>query len=174
MILATLFVLSDNLPSWIQAISAACIVALTFLTLIVLRKYAADTRTIADASASQTENSQMPFLAVVMRPETHDSTGGWGIENQGFGPAIDVSYSSSDQPDAAFTRVEPIAKGSIVAAHADIADAFALKQRLVIRYESLSGAKYCTTVTMTKNVMQTQFAKRRIQARAVSSRPLPG
>ena len=156
MILATLFVLSDNLPSWIQAISAACIVALTFLTLIVLRKYAADTRTIADASASQIENSQMPFLAVVMRPETHDSTGGWGIENQGFGPAIDVSYSS------------------IVAAHADIADAFALKQRLVIRYESLSGAKYCTTVTMTKNVMQTQFAKRRIQPRAVASRPLPG
>jgi hypothetical protein len=157
--LATLFILSDDLPSWTQAISAACIAALTFLTLIVLRRYAADTKTIANVSASQTENSQMPFLAVVMRQETRDSGGGWGIENQGFGPAINVSYSSSDQSDAASTWVEPIANGNIVAAHADIADAFALKRRFLIHYESLSGAKYRTTVTMTNNVMQTQFKK---------------
>lgn len=151
--------MSADLPSWIQALAALSLVILTFLTLIVLRKYAADTKKIANVSASQTESSQMPFLAVVMRPETYNSSGGWGIENQGFGPAINVSYSSSDQADAAFMQVEPIAKGGILAAHADIADAFSLRQRLVIRYESLSGAKYRTTVTMVENVMQTQFQK---------------
>ena len=103
--------------------------------------------------------AEKTFLAVVMRPETYNSSGGWGIENQGFGPAINVSYSSSDQADAAFMQVEPIAKGGVLAAHADIADAFSLRQRLVIRYESLSGAKYRTTVTMVENVMQTQFQK---------------
>ena len=151
--------MSADLPSWIQALAALSLVILTFLTLIVLRKYAADTKKIANVSASQTESSQMPFLAVVMRPETYNSSGGWGIENQGFGRAINVSYSSSDQSDAAFMQVEPIAKGGVLAAHADIADAFSLRQRLVIRYESLSGAKYRTTVTMVENVMQTQFQK---------------
>ena len=112
--------MSADLPSWIQALAALSLVILTFLTLIVLRKYAADTKKIANISASQTESSQMPFLAVVMRPETYNSSGGWGIENQGFGPAING---------------------------------------LVIHYESLSGAKYRTTVTVVENVMQTQFQK---------------
>ena len=34
-----------------------------------------------------------------------------------------------------------------------------MRQRIMIRYESLSGAKYGTTVTMVENVMQTQFQK---------------
>jgi hypothetical protein len=77
--------MSADLPSWIQALAALSLVILTFLTLIVLRKYAADTKKIANIS---------------------------------------------------FMQVEPIVKGGVLAAHADIADAFSLRQRLVIRYES--------------------------------------
>ena len=82
-----------NLPGWIQTLAAVSIVILTLLTLIVLRRYAADTKTIADASASQTENCQMPFLAVAMTEGTPAGPGGWIIQNQGFGPAINISYS---------------------------------------------------------------------------------
>jgi hypothetical protein len=82
-----------NLPNWIQALAAMSIVGLTLVTLIVLKHYAADTKTIARASVSQLETSQMPFLAVIMRPNTTHSNGGWGVENQGFGPAINVTYS---------------------------------------------------------------------------------
>jgi hypothetical protein len=56
-----------DLPSWIQAIAAVGIVILTGATLLVLKDYAADTKTIAKVSAAQTENSQMPFLAVIMK-----------------------------------------------------------------------------------------------------------
>lgn len=56
-----------NVPNWIEALAAVGIVGLTYLTLIVLKGYAADTKTIAMASASQTENAQKPFLALVLK-----------------------------------------------------------------------------------------------------------
>jgi hypothetical protein len=81
------------LPNWIQALDAICLVILTLLTLIILRGYAADTKTIADTSVSQTENSQMPFLAVAMREGDGNAQGGWTVENQGFGPALNIGFS---------------------------------------------------------------------------------
>jgi hypothetical protein len=141
--------MSADLPSWIQALAALSLVILTFLTLIVLRGYAADTKAIANVSASQTESSQMPFLAVVMR------SGGWGIENQGLGPAINVRYGTHP----AQRSIGALPAGNIYAAHADIADAFSLKQRVLIEYESLSGMKYLTLVTMVDSVIQTKFQK---------------
>ncbi len=147
-------------PNWIQAVAAIGIVALTLLTLIVLKKYARDTKTIANASVSQLEHSQMPFLAIVMRPSTRESDGGWGIQNQGFGPAINVRYSGHHRQQALHTQsIDPLAKGATDAVHGDIADAFSLKRPVVIEYESLSGLKYRTIVTMVDNVMQTQFHK---------------
>jgi hypothetical protein len=151
--------LQCGIPNWIQAIAAMGIVALTLLTLIVLKKYASDTKTIANASISQLENSQMPFLAIVMRRSTRESDGGWGIQNQGFGPAVNVSYSGHGREASHTQSVEPLAKGATEAVHADIADAFSLKRPVVIEYESLSGLKYRTIVTMVDNVMQTQFHK---------------
>jgi|GEM_PF-5359990 len=65
-----------NLPSWIQAFAALCLVLLTLLTLIELKKYVRDTNKIADASVSQLETSQMPFLAVAAGEQ---SGAGWGI-----------------------------------------------------------------------------------------------
>ena len=58
---------SSILSNWIQALASVGIVVLTILTLIVLRRYAADTKTIAKVSASQTENATMPILVVVKR-----------------------------------------------------------------------------------------------------------
>src|SRR2546421_3802281 len=115
-------------PNWIQAGAAIGIVALTLLTLIVLKKYARDTKTIADASVSQLKHSQMPFLAIVMRPSTKESDGGWGIQNQGFGPAINVRYSGHSREASHTQSIEPLAKGATEAVHADIADAFNLKR----------------------------------------------
>jgi hypothetical protein len=47
-----------QLPNWIQALSAAALVVLTFLSLLVLRGYARDTKTIADKSVEQSQNAQ--------------------------------------------------------------------------------------------------------------------
>ena len=147
-----------NLPNWIQALAAISIVGLTLVTLIVLKHYAADTKTIARASVLQLENSQMPFLAVIMRPNTTQSNGGWGIENQGFGPAINVIYSSGHK-DATLMPLGSMPRGDIQPVHADIEDAFRATRQVVIEYESLSGLKYRTIVTRFDGVMNTQFHK---------------
>jgi hypothetical protein len=120
-----------NLPNWIEALAALGIVALTYLTLVVLKDYAADTKTIAKASASQLENAQMPFLVVV--PQN-----GWVIENQGFGPAINATL--------AFTQtgrvIQPLPALAPGATH-NVQNEFPQLhgQPLSIDYESLSGAR---------------------------------
>ena len=122
---------------------------LTFLTLRVLRRYADDTKKIADVSSSQTENSQMPFLAVMLRMRPDNEEAGWGIENQGFGPALNVMYRISGRRSS----IGSLSEGAIQATHGDIADAFAIQQPVLIDYESLSGKKYRTTVTMADTLM---------------------
>ena len=79
-----------NLPNWIEAVAALGMLVLTYLTLVVLKDYADDTKTIAKSSASQFENTQMPFLVVAPKPQN-----GWVIENQGFGPAINATLADS-------------------------------------------------------------------------------
>jgi hypothetical protein len=63
------------MPNWIQALAAAALVILTWRSLLVLRGYAKDTKTIADKSVEQIEksvqqmeNSQKPFLALIFKP----------------------------------------------------------------------------------------------------------
>jgi len=149
-----------NLPSWIQALVAVGALILAAWSLIVLRDYAADTKKIANASVSQTENSQKPFLAVIMREHLQDNPGGWGIENQGFGPAINVRYSGHVRGNPAIaTATEPITLGKTVPLHQDIADAFNSNQVFVLEYESLSGVRYRTRVEMVENEMRTTFQK---------------
>src|SRR5690349_11101744 len=110
-----------DLPNWIQAISAIAIVILTGITLLVLRGYASDTKTIAKVSTSQTENSQMPFLAVVRIP-AHEQ---WHIQNQGFGPAINVRYTGDNQGNAIVMRsTEPLGAGESREMHNQISTAF--------------------------------------------------
>ena len=90
-----------NWQNWIQSVAALIgalaaigLAALTFLTLLILRNYAADTKRIANDSSSQVERSQMPFLALVWRPQRgvpDEYT--WYLENQGFGPAVNIRRS---------------------------------------------------------------------------------
>jgi hypothetical protein len=122
---------------------------LSFLTLLVLIKYAYDTSQIAKASISQTENSQMPFLAVAMRETMQDRQGGWAIENQGFGPAINIRYSLYDANGAKQWRLTAsLAKGAEYrAAHNEISEALRQGREFEIEYESLSGRRYRTVVT---------------------------
>jgi hypothetical protein len=57
-----------NLPSWIEALSAFAVAVLTLMTLIVLKGYAADTKTIAKASVLQTEaviNAERAWISVL-------------------------------------------------------------------------------------------------------------
>lgn len=142
--------------NWIQAIATAAMVVLTFLTLMVLIRYAADTKKIAEGSASQTENSQMPCLVVVMLHE--DGGRGWAIENQGFGPALNIRFTGFDggnQP--AMKTIPPLAAKAHRFAHNDIAEVFQRwPQEFRINYESLSGTKYFTTLNM-EGEMQTRF-----------------
>lgn len=75
-----------NALACIQAICSAGALILTGWSVLILREYAADTKKIAEASVSQLEHSQTPFV-VMQRNE------GWLLENQGFGPAINGQLS---------------------------------------------------------------------------------
>lgn len=135
-----------NLPNWIEALAALGIVGLTYLTLVVLKDYAADTKTIAKASASQLENAQMPFLAVVQKPRTPDFQGGWVIENQGLGPAINATWSYT-QAGRVVRPLPALAPRAIHDVQNDFAPLVGNPLGVSIDYESLSGSRYQTLIT---------------------------
>jgi hypothetical protein len=126
-----------NLPNWIEALAALGLLALTYLTLVVLKDYAADTKLIARASGSQLEAVQMPFLVVV----PHN---GWVIENQGFGPAINatLAYSETGRVIQPLPALAPRATHSVQNEFPQLHG-----KPLRIDYESLSGLKYQTLIT---------------------------
>jgi hypothetical protein len=145
-----------NLPNWIEAFAAAAIVVLTYLSLIVLRDYAADTKMIARASVSQTESSQMPFLAVA----AGEQGAGYGIYNQGFGPAINISYSRYDRGRREMHPITPLAPGGRYVVHNEYVHAVGNPAGFEIQYESLSGSKYRTMLTWGEGgVLQTRFER---------------
>jgi hypothetical protein len=75
-----------NLPNWLEALAAVAVAVLTYLTLTVLKGYAADTKTISNAGILQTENAQKPFLVLLCKPqELGKHAGGWALENQVLG-----------------------------------------------------------------------------------------
>jgi hypothetical protein len=146
-------------PSWIQAIAAAVIVVLTGWTLKVLREYAADTKKIADASVKQLQSSQMPFLAITMRTTAPGAPAGWVIQNQGFGPAVNIrftGYTGGNEP--VLKSTPPIGVGEDRPLHNDIAQVLA-RWPFEVKYESLAGLPYKTTAHMTDIGLQTQFQK---------------
>jgi hypothetical protein len=130
-----------NLPSWIEAVAALSLVALTYLTLVVLKDYAADTKTIAKASASQLENVQMPFLVVVPKLQ-----GGWVIENQGFGPAINATWAYT-QAGKVIRPIPALAVGATHNVQNEFPQLVGNPLGVSIDYESLSGLKYQTLIT---------------------------
>lgn len=137
-----------NLPNWIEALAALGIVALTYLTLVVLKDYAADTKTIAKASSSQLENAQMPFLTVVFKPEDvlRRFPGGWVIENQGFGPAINATWAYT-QAGRVIRQIPALAPKATHDVQNEYPQVVGNPLGVSIDYESLSGLKYQTLIT---------------------------
>jgi hypothetical protein len=135
-----------NLPNWIEALAALGIVALTYLTLVVLKDYAADTKLIARASGSQLEASQMPFLVVVEKPRTPEYEGGWVIENQGFGPAINATWTYT-QAGKVILPIPSLAPRAFRGVQNRYPQLIGNPQGVSIDYESLSGLKYQTLIT---------------------------
>ena len=154
----------SGLADWIQALSTVAIVVLSMWTLIVLRKYAADTKRIADASTSQTERSQMPFLAVAWRDAAQGIREGWQIQNQGFGPALNVRFSTYGEAGQGWRSIADIGVGeNRDSFHNQIASCLQNQhgnRTFIIEYSSLSGQRYRTTVDRLPNgELQTQFHK---------------
>ena|ERR1700722_19661289 len=144
-----------NLPTWIQTLAAVAIVGLTLATLLVLKDYAADTKTIAKASLAQVENAQRPFLVLLPKPqELLQHGGGWAIENQGFGPAINLRHSDTGGGGEFRENVRALGRGDfIILVGFDIN--VMRNHDFTAEYESLSGKRYRTVVTWPNGVMQT-------------------
>jgi hypothetical protein len=148
-----------NLPNWIEAVAALAIVALTYLTLVVLKGYAADTKTIANASVLQTENAQKPFLALLPKPqEPGKHGGGWALENQGFGPAMNIRHSDAGGSGQFRENVRALARDDYFWLEGFDPDVMR-NQIFTAEYESLSGAKYRTVVAWQEGVMRTTFSR---------------
>lgn len=143
-----------DIPNYIQAASGVALVIITFWTLVVLRRYAADTKTIAVNSSQQTEDSQMPFLTLVMKDT------GWAMRNQGPGTAINIFYTrfqGEDKPPLD-QWMTPMAPGEDLRLERNDAG-YIEKQGFIIRYESLGGKKYRTAIRMMDGTLNVQFDK---------------
>jgi hypothetical protein len=146
-----------NLPSWVEALAAIFIVGLTYRSLLVLRDYAADTKTIAGASVLQTENAQKPFLVLLLKPqEVGKHAGGWALENQGFGPAMNIRHSDAGGSGRFRENVRALARDDYFFLEGFNLDVMQ-NQAFTAEYESLSGTKYRTVVAWPEGVMRTTF-----------------
>ena len=125
-------------------------------TLRVLRKYASDTETIATASVTQTERAQMPFLAVTSKPYLPGQVTGWCIENQGFGPAVNIKCTY-EHHGSVVKSVLPLAVQG-VESFPNFSEVVGNPLGFEIQYESLSGRKYRTLITWDEEgKMRTRF-----------------
>jgi hypothetical protein len=146
-----------------QALAACLLVYLTWRSLLVLRGYAEDTKRIADKSVEQigisiqqTENAQKPFLALVTKPPANLFRGGWVIENQGSGPALNI-YHSHHGGEVGTVNIPPLAKGEFRILISFDYDAVVTKP-FEMTYDSLSGIGYVTVVSWVAGEMRTVFA----------------
>jgi hypothetical protein len=106
------------------------------------------------AGGTQLENSQMPFLAVVMRQEQ-----GWGLENQGLGPAINGRWTYV-QAGRQTHPIAVLAPGGWINIHNTFAAVYGNQAGVQIQYESLSGVHYQTNITWgADGMMNTRFEK---------------
>jgi hypothetical protein len=146
-----------NLPEWIEALAAVAIVILTLLTLLVLRDYAADTKTIAKVSLSQAEDMQKPFLVLLSKPqELNRHGGGWALENQGFGPAINIRHSDPGGNEQFRENVRALGKGDFFIMEGFNIDVMR-NHVFTAEYDSLSGKRYRTRVEWRDEIMRTAF-----------------
>jgi hypothetical protein len=143
-------------PTWIQAISELWLALVTSVTLYVLWGYAKDTKVIAKNSSEQIEYSQRPFLAVAMRQGTEMGPGGWVIENQGFGPAVNIRCTDYAQGKGGMRWMAPLATKAEYKLPREVETA-SRGNVFCIEYESLSGRRYRTNVEWSNDDMKTEF-----------------
>jgi len=150
------------------------------LLLLALVWYAWETWKIRKASQEQVEALQKPCLTLVTAPRDYDdavldmddavggmivaaSQGSVSLQNMGSGPAVNVEYR--------FNPVDPPAGANVARAHGylqnipaagDFVIALArevlrnLEYECVITYDSLSGRRYRSSITI-KNLVLTAF-----------------
>ncbi|HTR24766.1 MAG TPA: hypothetical protein VMI10_12345 [Terriglobales bacterium] len=107
----------------------------------------------------QIDNAQMPFLAVRQQEQLVGQIGGWVLENQGFGPALNILCSyRQNQQDVRFQMYSlgpqtPRSLGN------HFANAQGTPEGFKIEYGSVSGKKYETLIIWEAGEMKTQFKK---------------
>lgn len=135
---------------WIQA-------AVSIATLLVLCIYAVDTRKIAKASLLQIENAQRPFLFLLQKPPVFGQHGGgWALENQGSGPAINVRHSDIGGGGQFRENVRALAKSDFLIFEGFNIDVMR-NHVFTAEYESLGGRRYRTVVQWHDSIMRTTF-----------------
>jgi hypothetical protein len=144
-------------PQWVQAGAESALTVLTLLTLIVLKGYADDTKIIAKESVAQTENAQRPFLTLVLCEGRVGIVNGWNIQNQGFGPALNIRYTLPDGQAQITRSITALAVGGVQSYNVDIDNA--LQQGVTIDYDSLSGLRYRTVVNGPRAQPVTSFGR---------------
>jgi hypothetical protein len=145
----------EDVPNWIHAIAAVPLVIVTTWTLVVLRKYAADTKSMAKNSSEQIENAQMPFVALVMGSSPSRP---WIIKNQGFGPALNIVHTEFDGTKNTMRWTTPLAPGEesvISLASGGLIHTIGF----TVEYESLGGKQFRTITKQTSGQLQTTFQK---------------
>jgi hypothetical protein len=156
-------------PNWIEAIGAAlaavatvCIAVLTFLTLKVLRVYADDTKRIANDSATQVERGQMPFVSIGFVPHVPGGQASWVIENQGFGPAMNIRchYGAQNAAGNAVSGEQYVPSLAVNGRHPaspSLHRAIQNQQPVEIEYTSLSGKRYSSLAATGRGQVETEF-----------------
>lgn len=82
--------------------------------------------------------------------------GGWAIENQGFGPAINIRHSDAGGGDQFRENVRALARGDFF--FLEVFNIDVMRNHVfTAEYESLSGTKYRTVVAWPDGVMRTTF-----------------
>jgi hypothetical protein len=145
--------------SAIQAAGAGIIVLVSALTLIVLCIYAADTKRIAKASVQQVENAQTPFLAVRQEENVPNQVGGWILENQGFGPALNIVCRYCENQQEVRVYMYSLGPRTPRSLQNHFANARGTPEGFTIEYASLSGKNYETFITWVGQEMKTEFRK---------------
>lgn len=103
----------------------------------------------------------MPFLVLLTKPtygQYDEVMPEWAVENQGFGPAINVRHSEAGGSEVFTENVNPLAKGDYVFLTGFDIDVMR-NHVFTAEYESLSGTKYRTVVVWEDGVMRTRFHK---------------
>jgi hypothetical protein len=124
-------------------------------------RYVRATNQLVRSALNQTENTQRPFLALTLKePEVgdHHLPRGWGLENQGYGPAMNIRHSEPAGNDGWVENVNPI-KGGDFALVRNFDPGVMQHHAFTVEYESLSGTKYQTIVQWREGIKQTLFVK---------------